>query len=317
MKLIDVTREFTTDEKCLSYLEAMRWPKGVCCVQCGSQKVSRIVTKHPRTSKTRTSFTVKVPRVTLPVPRDRVRSSIQPHRWHDIPRFPFASPDVVHGNCDHLRSEKGRLRVPDAAPLGINYRTAWHLCHRIRAAMKENTLLSGPAVEVDETYIYPRVPRKNMRGRIKDKKIVLGMVERGTGKVHLTPIEDTKSNTMRPHFAEHISEQVGTIYSDEHPIYIMALKPSSRANTRPSTKKTYGIGRRTPTRLRTHSPCSRKHSTARSTTSRASTCHATAMNSRSDLADARRKRICCGTNKKLVNGKALTYEALTSEISES
>jgi hypothetical protein len=42
--------------------------------------------------------------------------------------------------------------------LGVNYRTAWHLCHRIREAMKEGTLLSG-AVEADETYMSRRKPR--------------------------------------------------------------------------------------------------------------------------------------------------------------
>ncbi len=32
MKLIDVTRQFNTDDKCLDYLEAMRWPSDVACL---------------------------------------------------------------------------------------------------------------------------------------------------------------------------------------------------------------------------------------------------------------------------------------------
>ena len=35
MKLIDVTKQFTTDDKCLDYIEKMRWPNGVCCIHCG------------------------------------------------------------------------------------------------------------------------------------------------------------------------------------------------------------------------------------------------------------------------------------------
>ena len=35
--------------------------------------------------------------------------------------------------------------------LGVNYRTAWHLCHRIRAAMQDGRLLTGE-VEADESY---------------------------------------------------------------------------------------------------------------------------------------------------------------------
>jgi transposase-like protein len=41
MKLIDVTKKFTTDDKCLDYIEQMRWPNGeIGCVHCG--EVGRI-----------------------------------------------------------------------------------------------------------------------------------------------------------------------------------------------------------------------------------------------------------------------------------
>ena len=52
MNLIDVTAEFNTDDKCLDYLEAMRWPNGVCCIACGSLKVSRI-TRETKTKNKR------------------------------------------------------------------------------------------------------------------------------------------------------------------------------------------------------------------------------------------------------------------------
>src|ERR1700691_4721110 len=51
MKLIDVPRQFNTDDKCLDYLEAMRWPSGVCCIECGSTKVSRIVRESKSKNK--------------------------------------------------------------------------------------------------------------------------------------------------------------------------------------------------------------------------------------------------------------------------
>ena len=35
MKLIDVTKQFNTEDKCLAYIEKVRWPNGVCCVHCG------------------------------------------------------------------------------------------------------------------------------------------------------------------------------------------------------------------------------------------------------------------------------------------
>jgi hypothetical protein len=43
MKLIDVTRRFNTEDKCLDYLEQMRWPNGdLCCIHCGVMNVSKI-----------------------------------------------------------------------------------------------------------------------------------------------------------------------------------------------------------------------------------------------------------------------------------
>ena len=45
MNLIDVTQQFATDEQCLAYLEAMRWPNGVRCPVCGNDKISRITRK--------------------------------------------------------------------------------------------------------------------------------------------------------------------------------------------------------------------------------------------------------------------------------
>jgi len=38
MNLTDVTAEPNTDDKCLDYLEKMRWPKGVCCIACDSRQ---------------------------------------------------------------------------------------------------------------------------------------------------------------------------------------------------------------------------------------------------------------------------------------
>jgi hypothetical protein len=78
--------------------------------------------------------------------------------------------------------------------LGVAYKTAWYLCHRIRAAVKDAdpSLLKG-IVEVDETYIGGKA--KNMHKSVRERKIsgrgtvgkamVLGAIQRGGG-VRLT-----------------------------------------------------------------------------------------------------------------------------------
>src|SRR5437016_3046132 len=45
INLIDVNTKFATEEKCLDYLVAMRWPDGIRCVTCGNDKVSPVVRK--------------------------------------------------------------------------------------------------------------------------------------------------------------------------------------------------------------------------------------------------------------------------------
>jgi len=69
------------------------------------------------------------------------------------------------------------------------------------------------------------------------------MVERGGGRLKLVPIADTKSRIMQPLLEKHIGDQVGTIYTDEHPIYIFALKSKFPGKHKMIVhKRTYGIG---------------------------------------------------------------------------
>ena len=143
MKLIDVTRQFNTSDKCLDYLETMRWPTGVCCIACGSLKVSRITRETKSKNK-----------------RTRIYQCLEKECQH---QFSPTAGTIFHDS--HLPLEKWFMAIAIICEakkgvsacqmqrhLGINYRTAWHLCHRIRAAMNEdNLVLDAPAVEVDET----------------------------------------------------------------------------------------------------------------------------------------------------------------------
>jgi ISXO2-like transposase domain/Transposase zinc-ribbon domain len=217
MKLIDVHKQFNTNDKCLDYLEAMRWPNGVCCIACGSLSVSRIT----RESKTKNK-------------RTRIYQCLEKECKH---QFSPTAGTIFHDS--HLPLEKWFLAIALICEakkgvsacqmqrhLGVNYRTAWHLCHRIRKAMnQDNLILDAPAVETDETYVGSRIRRpRHARPRTKKDDVVLGMVERGGGRLKLVPIADIKTKIMQPLLEKHISEHVGTIYSDEHPIYIFALK---------------------------------------------------------------------------------------------
>jgi len=189
MKLIDVTRQFKTDDDCLDYIEQMRWPKGeIGCVHCGEiGRVSKITREKKGDNK-----------------RTRIYQCMACGKQ-------FSATSGTIFNDTHLPLTKWFLAIALICEakrgvsakqverhLGVNYRTAWHLCHRIREAMKEGDFLLSGEVEADETYIHGKVRRRGYRPRpAKPNDCVVGMIERG-GKLKLIPVADaTLKNLTR------------------------------------------------------------------------------------------------------------------------
>ena len=193
MNLIDVTRKFKTDDDCLDYLEAFRWPKGVCCIKCGViERLQDHARNKGKNKRTRLYQCLE----------KECRPSIQPDRWHRFPRFTPAASEWFMAMALICEAKKGISAKQVSRHLGLekSYKTAWYLCHRIRKAMKEGGLLGGDGgvVEADETYMHPRKPRKG-KPYVKEgnRSAVLGMIERG-GKLRLIPIADAKMATVEP-----------------------------------------------------------------------------------------------------------------------
>lgn len=232
MKLIDVTKRLATEDQCLDYIQAMRWPHGVGCVHCGSVSVSTI---------TRTAGKNK---------RTRIYQCLEKECGKQ-----FSATSGTIFNDTHLpltkwfmalalicEAKKGISAKQIERHLGVNYRTAWHLCHRIRAAMQDGGLLTGE-VEADETYFGPHKPRKGRPYVKKDKKdVVLGMIERG-GKLRLVPVKDAKMEILGPALEEHISPEAHTIYTDESAAYAIYLQRHFDAEHKTiNHSRTYGMG---------------------------------------------------------------------------
>jgi transposase-like protein len=102
--------------------------------------------------------------------------------------------------------------------LGITYKTAWFMAHRIRYAMTQEplkTMLSG-TVEVDETYIGGKA--KAGRGRSTKKKTpVVALVERD-GKVKSKPVKRVSADELKGAIRESV-EISATIMTDEWASY--------------------------------------------------------------------------------------------------
>jgi transposase-like protein len=198
MKLIDVTKQFNTEDKCLAYIEKMRWPNGVCCVHCGVQNVSTITRKKAGDNK-----------------RARIYQCLEKECGKQ-----FSATSGTIFNDTHLgldkwfmaiamicEAKKGMSALQLQRHLGVNYRTAWHMAHRIREAMQDGGDLLTGVVETDTTWMSPRKPRKGRpQPKNPNRSAVLGMIERG-GKLRLIPVADEKFVIVAPVMRDNIDKE--------------------------------------------------------------------------------------------------------------
>lgn len=134
--------QFQDADKAREYLEALRWSNGVVCPHCGvvgGHYQLKGKATRPGVYKCATcsgQFTVTVGTVFE-------RSKIKLHIWLQ----------AVHLMC---ASKKGISAKQLERMLGVTYKTAWFMCHRIREAMTSEladpTGGAGKIVEADETY---------------------------------------------------------------------------------------------------------------------------------------------------------------------
>jgi transposase-like protein len=205
MNLVDLIKEFGNDESCRRYIEALRWRKGVICPRC----------EQPATAiANRSQYDCDACHYQFSVTSGTI--------FHDT-HLPLTKWFLAtYLLCE---SKKGMSACQIQRTLGISYKTAWYLCHRIRAAMLEVAPepLDG-TVEIDETY----VGGKKRRWRPKSEKAVVIGIRKRNGDLRLIRARDAKASTIREIIGEHISEDVEVIMTDESAIYPWALNKMGR-----------------------------------------------------------------------------------------
>src|SRR5665213_1021607 len=135
---------FTDADKARVYLERQRWPNGPICPHCGNADPERITILRGEAhrpglyqcNECREQFTVTVGTL-------YERSKIALNVW-------------LYATFLLCSSKKGMSSHQLHRMLGVTYKTAWFMTHRIREAMKDGGIGplggEGKTVEADETY---------------------------------------------------------------------------------------------------------------------------------------------------------------------
>ena len=183
---------FHDAEKAREYLEAQRWPNGPACPHCGgTDKNTKLEGKAHRPGlyqcgDCREQFTVTVGTVFE-------RSKVSLNKWLLATHLMASSKKGISAHQLH-RS------------IGVTYKTAWFMFHRIREAMRNDHPAGfgsgGGIVEVDETFIgrdksKKPVGQKAGRGTAHKYKI-LALVDRDTGKSRMVVVDDLRPIPLAP-----------------------------------------------------------------------------------------------------------------------
>ena len=207
MSVTQLFRMFPDDKACYAWLEDARWNGDPVCPHCGGME--NIVKAQPS----------------------------KPHAWRHKDCRKTLTATV--GTCMHatktplqnwiyttytvVTSRKGISAMQLSKELGVAYRTAWHMLHRIREACGRGDFKLGNEIEVNETHIGGKEGNKHANkklgigGGMTGNVAVVGIRERG-GKLKAAPVETVNRRTMIP-FIEDNVEPGATVYTDDATAY--------------------------------------------------------------------------------------------------
>src|SRR5438552_225888 len=166
INLVNLIEKFGSDEKCRAHLTELRWPHGVRCPRCKWKGVSTLADRG--------QYDCNICRYQFSVTSGTIfhDSHLPLWKW-------FLAIYLI------IESKKGISACQVQRTIKVTYKTAWFLCHRIRAAMREiNAEKLKGIVEIDETFIGGRT---RMETRYENKTAVIGAVQRG-GEIRLKVI---------------------------------------------------------------------------------------------------------------------------------
>ena len=187
MKLTTFMKKFGTGDACRVHMESVRWPDGPLCPRCGVVDEAVAVSTRPglyRCTACAKQFTVTV--------------GTAMEGWHLPLRHWYLAMYLM------LSTAKPISAMSLMRQLGVQYRTCWHLLHRLRAMLEtgEKMPLSG-IIEGDETYVGGKAKNRQKhrpavtRGGGTDKPMVFAAIERG-GEARAAVVSSASAVALDP-----------------------------------------------------------------------------------------------------------------------
>lgn len=242
-----IAKKLSDESEAYLFLESVLWNDGVRCPHCGSVNQSTFVQPKNgdlrKTKKGNQSY-----RRIWNCNACRKEFSVLVGTIFEDSHIPLSKWFIaIHEMC---AAKNGVSALELSRKLGISYRPAWHMAHRIRFAITRGVLaeMIKGTIEADETYIGGKA--KNMHKAKRERVIqgrgtigktpVLSIVERG-GEVRSQVLNDVNSETVSQPLRANVDSQA-TLNTDTSPVYNQVGKEFAKHETVDHGKEEYVRG---------------------------------------------------------------------------